>query len=393
MSHLSKKVLCFVGYYLPGYKAGGPLKTIKNMVDHFEGDFEFSIVTQDRDLGDTNTYSSIKPNEWIKLDSSKVLYLSPDHLNVKSFAKVINDANFDVLYLNSFFDVNFSIKPLIARRLGLIKPCPVVLAPRGEFSKGALALKPFKKKLYMKLANWFGLYTNITWQASSELEKIDILNALNVDPASIFIAKDLPEKKSRLANVQNNQVFSEVRLVFLSRISPKKNLDFALRVLSNVKNSLIFDIYGPIEDEAYWQACLKLINALPEHIKVNYCDAVNPEQVSDIFSQYDLFFFPTRGENYGHVIAESLSVGTPVLLSDQTPWLNLSNHDLGWDLALDSEKLFVDKIEQVLDMNVAERVHWRTNVMKNAVLRINCDADVADNKALFEFALNRFEKR
>nr|WP_305909925.1 hypothetical protein [Methylomarinum sp. Ch1-1]MDP4522864.1 hypothetical protein [Methylomarinum sp. Ch1-1] len=188
------RVYVSVAFYLPGFKAGGPIKTIQNMVTQLDGDLEFWIVTRDRDLGDTEVYPSVQPNEWMELDSSKVLYLSPDHFNVKSFAKVINDANFDVLYLNSFFDVNFSIKPLIARRLGLIKPCPLVLAPRGEFSKGALALKAFKKKLYINLANWFGLYTNITWQASSELEKIDILNALNVDPASIFIAKDLPEK-------------------------------------------------------------------------------------------------------------------------------------------------------------------------------------------------------
>lgn len=385
------KSLVFLAYYSPGYKSGGPLKTIKNMVDHFDGDLEFWIVTRDHDLGDTEVYSSVQPNKWMELDSCKVLYLSSKHFNVKSFAKVINDANFDVLYLNSFFDVNFSIKPLIARRLGLIKPCPLVLAPRGEFSKGALALKPFKKKLYIKLANWFGLYTNITWQTSSELEKIDILNALNVDPASIFIAKDLPEKKSRLSNEQNNQVLSDIRLVFLSRISPKKNLDFALRVLSNVKNSLIFDIYGPIEDDDYWQSCLKWIDALPKHIKVNYCGAVNPAQVNQIFSRYDLFFFPTRGENYGHVIAESLTVGTPVLISDQTPWLNLSDDNLGWDLPLESELLFVEKIEQVASTSVEERSLWRKQVMERASSRVNSDADVADNKALFEFAIKRFK--
>ncbi|WP_349431858.1 glycosyltransferase [Methylomarinum sp. Ch1-1] len=387
------RVYVSVAFYLPGFKAGGPIKTIQNMVTQLDGDLEFWIVTRDRDLGDTEVYPSVQPNEWMELDSSKVLYLSPDHFNVKSFAKVINDANFDVLYLNSFFDVNFSIKPLIARRLGLIKPCPLVLAPRGEFSKGALALKAFKKKLYINLANWFGLYTNITWQASSELEKIDILNALNVDPASIFIAKDLPEKKSRVSNDQNNQVLSEVRLVFLSRISPMKNLNFALRVLSNVKSSLIFDIYGPIEDENYWQSCLKWIDALPKYIKVNYCGAVNPAQVSHIFSHYDLFFFPTRGENYGHVIAESLSVGTPVLTSDQTPWLNLSDDNLGWDLPLESESLFIEKIEQVANMSRDARSIWRKQVMERASSRVNSDADVADNKALFEFAIKRFKNK
>ena len=48
----------------------------------------------------------------------------------------------------------------------------------------------------------------------------------------------------------------------------------------------------------------------------------------------DLFFLPTRGENFGHVIAEALSVGTPVLISDQTPWRKLAAVGLGHDLPL-----------------------------------------------------------
>lgn len=386
-------IVVFVGYYLPGYKAGGPLKTIANLVELLGDEFKFSLVTRDRDLGDSAAYSEVKINQWNIIVKTNVFYASPEKFTVKKISNLIQNSSADVIYLNSFFDVNFTIKPLLTRRLGLIKSCSVVLAPRGEFSKGALALKPFKKKLYMKLANWFGLYTNITWQASSELEKQDIVNALNVDPATIFIAKDLPENKSILLNLQNNQVLSEVRLIFLSRISPMKNLDFALRVLSRVKTSLTLDIYGPIEDEVYWQDCLKLIDALPEYIQVNYCGAVNPEQVSETFSQYDLFFFPTRGENYGHVIAESLAMGTPVLLSDQTPWVRLSDDNLGWDLSLGVETMFAQKIEQVCNMSVIERVTWRKQVMENAVLRINCDADIANNKALFEFALDRFENR
>lgn len=388
-----KRILVFISFYLPGFKAGGPIKTIQSMVSQLSGDLEFLIVTRDRDLGDSERYSSIKLSDWLELDSAKVMYLSPSQFSVNFFTKVINDAHFDALYLNSFFDVNFTVKPLLARRLGLIKLCPVVLAPRGEFSAGALALKPFKKKLYIKLSKWLGLYRNVTWQASSEYEKLDILNALNVDSSSVFIAKDLPEKKHDLLNVHKIQENATAKLVFLSRISPMKNLDFALRILSRSNSRLTFDIYGPIEDEAYWKDCLRLIAELPDHIHVRYRGAVTPDQVSDIFSQYDLFFFPTRGENYGHVIAESLSVGTPVLISDQTPWQGMSVDSLGWDLPLETESIFVEKIEQVGNMNAGERFGWRKKVMESASSRINSDADVADNKALFEFAIKRFNNK
>ena len=81
-------------------------------------------------------------------------------------------------------------------------------------------------------------------------------------------------------------------IVFLSRISRKKNLDFALKLLSRVLGQVRFDIYGPIEDRIYWQDCLAWIKRLPPPIHVDYKGPVNAEHVLEIFSQYHLFLFP-----------------------------------------------------------------------------------------------------
>lgn len=384
------KILVFTSFYLPSYKAGGPVKTIQNMVEHLS-EFQFLIMTGDRDLGDNKPFSNIAVDSWQGCGDAKVFYSSPMHVSLFNMSKIINSAIFDVLYLNSFFDFNFSIKPLILRKLRKIRSCPVVLAPRGEFSAGALALKSYKKTLFIKLSSLLGLYRGITWQASSELEKQDIISALNIDPSSIFIAKDLPPKVSvsmcDLA-LKPNPI---CKIVFLSRISPMKNLDFALQVLGRVESTLVFDVYGPIEDKHYWQTCLDLIEKLPFNIVVNYCGAIRPDQVADVFSRYDLFFFPTRGENYGHVIAESLSVGTPVLLSDQTPWQDLASDKLGWDIPLDLE-FFAKKIDEVAGMDSEARISWRQQVAVNSVSKINNKQDIADNIALFEFAMETFQK-
>jgi glycosyltransferase involved in cell wall biosynthesis len=99
-----------------------------------------------------------------------------------------------------------------------------------------------------------------------------------------------------------------------------KNLDYLIKVLTKVRTPLEFTIFGPKVDLKYWNQCIKLIEKLPSNIKVNINEEVSPTKVQEIFSQYDLFVFPTRGENFGHVILESLSAGTPVLLSDKTLW-------------------------------------------------------------------------
>jgi glycosyltransferase involved in cell wall biosynthesis len=384
------RVLVLVPFFVPSYKAGGPVKTIANMVDQLKS-LKFSVFTRDRDLGDAQPFKGIEFNHWQQVEGAVVLYATPDKLSVKYIAETIQKEQFDLLYLNSFFDPIFTIKPLIARKLGLIKVCPIVLAPRGEFSAGALGIKSFKKKLFIKISDWLGLYRDIIWQASSELEKLDIIRALNVDPSSIVIAKDLPPKPSAFDEDSVLKANETCKIVFLSRISPMKNLDFALQTLESVKSSLVFDIYGPIEDKVYWQTCLKFIEALPSNVQVTYRGSVTPDQVAGVFSGYDLFLFPTRGENYGHVIAESLSVGTPVLLSDQTPWQGLAKDELGWDLPLEIDA-FAKKIEEVAEMDAKSRLNWRQRVAVNSVSKINDEKDIADNIALFQFALDRFKK-
>ena len=120
---------------------------------------------------------------------------------------------------------------------------------------------------------------------------------------------------------------------------------------------------------------------MPPHITVTYCGSVIPADIPDTFAQYDVFFFPTRGENYGHVIAESLSVGTPVLISDQTPWRNLKADGLGWDLSLQDSIAFINTIEQWALTPPAERHILRTSIAsKTRNLLLNQEAIVANRK-------------
>jgi glycosyltransferase involved in cell wall biosynthesis len=153
-----------------------------------------------------------------------------------------------------------------------------------------------------------------------------------------------------------------LRLVFLSRIVPMKNLDFALRVLSKVSVSVSFHIFGPIEDESYWKVCETFIADLPPNVVVRYEKEVNHAEVLTILEAHDLFFLPTRGENYGHVIMESLSVGTPVLIADTTPWRNLEQAGVGWELPLDNEQIFADKINYAFQISNDAYGRWRDNV-------------------------------
>lgn len=381
------KILCLAPFYLPGYKAGGPIRTISNMVDNLHDYFDFWIITRDRDLSDKIPYSGVIINKWQKVGKAHIYYFSPDNASITRMARIINNTSYDIMYLNSYFDPIATIRPLIARFLGWLPKKPVILAPRGEFSAGALNLKSTKKFIYIKATSFISLYKNIVWHASNVQEFNDINRVLKVKSSRIHIASNMP-KISKIKVCKKTSFF--YKILFLSRISPKKNLDYALKTLYKVKTRVFFDIYGPIVDKAYWAACQKLIANIPKNIKVKYCGDVTHEAVLNIFSQYDLFFFPTLGENYGHVIAESLSVGTPVLISNQTPWQNLDRQSLGWDIPLKDQTLFVQKIEAVAKLDILTKTKWRKNICIKMESFFRDNSILDKNRSLFLSTFNDF---
>lgn len=386
------KILVLIGYYLPGYKAGGPVKTIANIVDNLSPDFEFWIITRNHDLGSHQSYPSITVNGWQFIKNVHVFYASSEKLSFKGITEIINNTPHDLLYLNSYFDPVFSIAPLFARRMGMLnEKKPVLLAPRGEFSPKALQLKGLKKRIYILLSSFVGLYKGIYWHASSKCEFFDIKSKVSVVNHAIFIALDLPAKISS-AHIEKTFCAdnSGLRVIFLSRISPMKNLDYALNVLKKVTVPVTFDIYGPLEDEVYWQSCLKQINAMPKNILIDYRGAVLPENVAETFAKYDVFLFPTRGENYGHVIAESLSVGTPILLSDRTPWRDLEHDGLGKDISLDDMDDFVIALNKFASLSLKEKNASRGHVVSKARERLLTPKLLEENRQVFFKAIQEF---
>lgn len=360
------RILVIYDHYLPGYKAGGPVRTIANMIDWLGKEYEFYLLTSDRDIKEPLPYPGIKTGVWQDISKGKVMYLTPRQKRIGSLRGLLNEVDYDILYLNSLFS-RLSIKLAILRRLGLIGNKPTILAPRGELSKGALGLKRLKKKIYISIVNRLNLYRGIVWQASSEYEKQDIFVAFgkanSEDIFPVQIASDLPSSSIMIApNLPEIQLLNGekeipnkrqgiARIVFISRISRMKNLDYALRVLKGVKGEVTFDIYGPLEDGKYWKECQSLMADLPHNVQVAHKGELDPRRVVEVFSTYHLFFFPTRGENYGHVILESLCGGCPVLLSDQTPWRGLLEKGVGWDIPLNEPLRFLSALDELILMD------------------------------------------
>jgi glycosyltransferase involved in cell wall biosynthesis len=385
------RVLILLGCFFPAYKAGGPIRSIRNLVDALGAEFHFRIVTSDRDIGDTQPFPGIAPNCWIRVGGVEVLYLPPGLNGLVCIARTLFAVDqHAVLYLNSFFDRRFSMFPALLCQLGFCRPRSVLLAPRGEFSPGALELKSSRKSLFIRIARRLGTYQNILWHASTPLEEQDIERQFGPlgsgRSRKAFSALDMVTAAHPTTERARRKDSGRLEIVFLGRCSPKKNLLVALGLLSGLAGDISFNIYGPVEDEGYWVKCQRLISTLPPNIRVTYKGQVEHERVAGIFAEHHLFLFPTLGENFGHVISEALIAGCPVLISDQTPWRNLEAEGVGWDIPLNQPESFRAALRQC----VAGGDEWFASISQSATsyaLRHATDpATLAANRKLFQEA-------
>jgi len=384
--HFKKKIiLVFVQYYLPGYVSGGPVRTIANLVERLGDEFLFKIVCLDRDMLSNVEYNGISVNSWNRVGKAYVFYASPDFCSFKNIKTLIQKIEYDVLYLNSFFSYKFSILPLFIANMLKLSRSKIILAPRGEFAKGAISLKPKRKKIFLYVANVFRLHKGITWQASANHELKDIVNVQNVASSKVVIASDLPQDPSSiiLEKFCPRKKNAPLRIIFLSRICKVKNLLFLLDVVGSSEFSISVDIYGSKEDLDYWALCQRKILTLPEHIKVRDCGVIANDSVCSTVSNYDLFFLPTLGENFGHAIYEAFSSGTPVLISDRTPWRSLKEKGIGWDVPLENKQLYCDALETQFRLDRAEQLNQRKKVLEYAKSVYLDSRQVDDNRRLF----------
>lgn len=347
-----KKILVFTDYYLPGFKSGGGMRTIVNMVERLGDRFDFRIMTRGYDSGDKTTYPGIAIDGWNKIGKAQVYHASHNGLTFGAVRRLLKAVEPDAIYLNSFFSP-LAIRCLVLRRLGIAPDVPVILAPEGEFSVGALSLKATKKKVFGSIAVPGKLYHDVIWKAAGEPEKEDIRRMVG-EGCEIFVAPNMPPRtmfEEYDFSAKPPKEKGSVQLVFLSRVVRKKNVHHTIEMLAGVRGKVELDIYGPLEDMTYWQECLAKVAALPAEITVTHRGSVAHNVVAAQMSNYHFFVLPTLGENFGHVMVEAFAAGCPVLISDQTPWLNLPEKDLGWDLPLDRHDLWREALQTCVDMD------------------------------------------
>ena len=376
-------ILAFVDYYLPGFKAGGPLRAVSNLIEAIGDRVSFKVVTRDRDRDDDHRFPGVQVDSWQRVGKADVMYLPVEELSIWRVSEILEDSGNAPIFLNSLFSP-VTRRVLILNKLARRRRV-VVLAPRGECAASALIQKKTRKAFYLGVAAFLGWYEDLIWLSSSAHESDDIRAMwyrLGVQ-GRLEECPELPMNIARDIPVASHKKPGTLNAAFLGRIVPVKNLLGSLQLLKGVTGNVNFTIYGPREDNSYWNLCEREIQDLPPNIRVTYAGPIAHARVPEVLAQQELLIAPSFGENYGHSIVEALSVGCPVLTSDQTPWRGLAEAGAGWDLDLEDIAGGQAALSSMVAMDSDEHTAMRRHAKEYARIKTNYDGVVQWNYDFF----------
>lgn len=387
---MKKRLLVFCDFYLPGYKSGGGMWTVVNLVEHFADEYDFFIVTRNYESkGDRTPYTSVRSSEWNEVRGAKVFYLDKADYSLRRIASIVGDVDPAAVFLNSALSTPV-LRFLSVRRKQMIKAVPVIVAPCGEMTAGALSVKPLKKKLFFAYAKAVGLYRDVIWKASSSAEKLDIEKligsgldiriASDLAPLTILPEYDLSAKPAKFRG--------SARFMMLARITGMKNIHYFIERLAEIaEGEIILDLCGPVEDENYWLRCREAMSRCGPDVTVNaHADFLPRDEALQRMIASHFFVLPTLGENFGYVFLEAMAAGCPLLLSDRTTWKELGLRNAGWEIPLDTPVEWCEQISRCVQMDADEFRLMSANARSYALEWLASGEAVAANRAILAAA-------
>lgn len=212
---------------------------------------------------------------------------------------------------------------------------PRIVSPRGMLKKWSLNHRRYRKQiawaLYQRrdLNEAAGLHATCQ-QEAAEFRELGLKMPVIEVPNGVT-APFQPIQAFGKSNQGEQGVRREV--LFLSRLHRVKGIHNLLEAWAKQpKEDWLLRIVGP-DDDGYGQSLLSTIHRLGIKERVKIEPAVHSEEKWDLLRKADVFVLPSFTENFGIVVAEALSAGTPVITTTGTPWADLVTHKCGWHVA------------------------------------------------------------
>ena len=368
-------LLIFTDWYVPGYKAGGPIQSVFQLTQLLNSQFHIKIVTRNTDYNSTIPYENIESNKWMTVqDGVEVLYLSKEQVTYKRIKEIIKLNKSNRVLINGLFSIYFSFLPAFFAMLFGVSKC--YIAVRGMLHASALSVKPIKKQLFLAFVRGLGLYKSKIMLASSE-EEVSLIKRVLGPQTNVSLLPNLPISPPAFKPkaFKNNE--DTLRLLFLGRISPEKNPITLVKALQSVSFSVHVTFCGAFNEKQYADLFEKECKLLPNCVQMTHIQHCPHHEIETMFLNHDLLVLPSLGENFGHAIFESFAYSTPVIIGNNTPWKGIKSEFAGVEIEPTNVQALVTELQFFNQLSQAEYTLWQQG---------------AYNKATQYFEINNFKE-
>jgi len=209
----------------------------------------------------------------------------------------------------------------------------------------ALARSAWKKRLLLDMFFREDILSASCIHATCN-EEMNAVRRFGYEGPIAVIANPLviPDYAAELVNDR-----SIVRFGFLGRLHPIKGVENLLYGAASVVSSSKFEVYIAGMGENDYERFLRHEVERLRLDNVEFYGFVNGRAKYEFLSHLSVLFVPSEMENFGMVVTEALSVGTPVMASLGTPWEELDRYGCGWWLDRTPENI-ARVMNEVLDM-------------------------------------------
>lgn len=330
------KILSFVSSL--DLSCGGPSRSVPMLVKGL-AELGVDITLMTIRSKDMNTHA-------LEGTTAKLKVLEPS-FSKKDIAKYLADEKFELIQIQSMWDLPYHKVMVEARRLGI----PYVVTPRGMLEPWSLSQKKLKKKL----AWW--LYQRNDVQKSACVFSTAKMEAEHVSELGITTCKavipngietDAYPCKSSVDGVRK-------QVLFLSRIHVKKGIEILFEAWKRVASAFPdwqLQVIGNGDTE-YIHTLEMKVERLGLKDSIRILPPVFGNDKTRIYQESALFCLPSFSENFGLVIAEAMSCGTPVITTTNCPWDILNETNTGWCIDLSVDNLEC-AFREALSMSPAE---------------------------------------
>ena len=322
-------------------------------------------------------------------------FLNPNFGLLKDRAVIKKElSNFDVIHQHGAWLPISKLCSFAKKNTG----APFLLQPHGYFEPYRLGLSKTKKKMSYFLFEKRNIELSDILVACShdEYEKLrELFPSKDIAIIPNGVSESFLKSKSKGDYFHNKKFGEKKNMLFLSRIHSLKGLERLFEVFSELETTFRkhWNLVIAGEGEAAYIDSLKdLVTILGIKKNVFFEGPVFGEDKINIMSSANFFVLPTFNENYGIVIAESLSKGVPAITTKGAPWSLLNQENCG--LWVDNDNTGIKNgLIKAFNMTEEEMSVLKTNCLKVSKEHFLWENIVPKTKELYKWLLKEIDEK